>query len=416
MWPYLTVLTSLLLVVIHLIWRRRCRNLEERLRQASRRELALEERQQRGLAEVTTRQQAVFNSMVEGLMLLDHAGRIQLVNPALERWFNLTGDIRGQTVIEATRLLSLQDVVDRTRELGQVVNSEIDLPGGSPRVLAVNASALPDGREGSGGMILVFHDLTRLKQLENARKEFVANVSHELRTPLSMIKGYVETLLDGAKADPEVATRFLQTIRKHTDRLAFLIEDLLAISQLESGRTALNLHQFRLHSLVEEVFGDLRTRAMEKQISLENQVPDLLELRADPGRIQQVLFNLVDNAIKYGRYDGFVRIHAEPSAGGVIRISVQDNGAGVPPEARERVFERFYRADRARSREQGGTGLGLAIVKHIVQFHGGEVWIESQSGQGTTFFFTLPSPERETDVDADGGDADASASDGPATG
>lgn len=390
MWPALTLLALVLLIVVHFIWNRRHQHLQNSLRQARQRESQSEEEKKRLLAEASNRQRVVFNSMVEGLILLDHADRIQLVNPAFERLFQPSDNIQGRTVIEATRLLPLQEIVDRAREVGQVLNSEIELPGPTPRILSVNASTTSVEQDEPPGMILVFHDLTRLKQLESARKEFVANVSHELRTPLSMIKGYAETLLDGARDDPEVATRFLQTIGKHTDRLAFLIEDLLTISRLESGHIALNLGRFQLRPIVDNVFGDLRARAAEARIGLNNLLPHDLEAHADPDRIQQVLFNLVDNAIKYGRPNGFIRIAGRLTESGKIEVSVQDDGAGIPHEARERVFERFYRVDRARSREQGGTGLGLAIVKHIIQSHGGEVWLDSQIEQGTTVFFTLP--------------------------
>jgi two-component system phosphate regulon sensor histidine kinase PhoR len=244
-------------------------------------------------------------------------------------------------------------------------------------------------------MILVVHDLTRLKELESTRKEFVANVSHELRTPLSMIKGYVETLLDGAKDDPQIARRFLQTIRKHSDRLNYLIEDLLTISRLESGRTALNVERFALRGLVDEVCEDLEARAREKSMVLENEVADGVEARGDTERVQQVLFNLIDNAIKYGRPRGRVGIKAQHLGDqGTIEVAVTDDGPGIPAESLNRVFERFYRVDRGRSREQVGTGLGLAIVKHIVQSHGGEVRAESLVGEGATFRFTLPDSGR----------------------
>jgi two-component system phosphate regulon sensor histidine kinase PhoR len=214
-------------------------------------------------------------------------------------------------------------------------------------------------------------------------------VSHELRTPLSLIKGFVETLLEGAKNDPEKCTRFLQTIEKHTDRLTFLIEDLLAISRLESGQVVMNLHQVDLREQTQRVVDDLRARAAEKNVRLENGVPAGLTGRADADRLQQVLTNLVENAIKYGRANGRVTLGGRADDHRV-EMWVEDDGPGIPPEARERVFERFYRVDRARSRETGGTGLGLSIVKHIVQAHGGEVWLKSDIGSGTTFFFTLP--------------------------
>ena len=240
-------------------------------------------------------------------------------------------------------------------------------------------------------MILVFHDLTRLKQLENTRQEFVANVSHELRTPLSLIKGYVETLIDGAKNDPAVASRFLQTIAKHTDRLTYLIEDLLTISQLESGQVALNLHAVELRPLAGRVAEDLAARAAVRQITFANQVPAGLSARADADRVQQVLFNLVDKAIKYGAAGTVVTLGGGTAGDGQVALWVHNDGAGIPPAAQDRIFERFYRVDKARSREQGGTGLGLAIVKHIVQTHGGEVRVEGAPGQGATFRFTLPS-------------------------
>ncbi|HYG35124.1 MAG TPA: ATP-binding protein, partial [Clostridia bacterium] len=218
---------------------------------------------------------------------------------------------------------------------------------------------------------------------------FVANVSHELRTPLSLIKGYTETLIEGAKDQPEVAAKFLQTIDRNAERLKLLIEDLLTISELESGRVRLDLQPMALRPLVEKVLVDFKNKALAKEIKLVNQVPEL-SLRADSGRVEQVLCNLVDNAIKYGRKGGSVTICARPAGAGQIEVLVEDDGPGIPPESIERVFERFYRVDKARSREQGGTGLGLSIVKHIVQSHGGRVWAKSEPGRGASLFCTLP--------------------------
>src|SRR5207248_5509211 len=196
-----------------------------------------QEQQQHALARAQAQQLALFNSMVEGVLLLDGNERVQLVNQALEQLFGLNGDIRGRTMMEALRLHELQELASRVRAEGQVLGFELALPGLDNRCLQVNATALREQDGKPQGMILVFHDLTRLKQLENTRQEFVANVSHELRTPLSMIKGFVETLLEGARNDPDLAARFLRTIEKHANRLTFLIEDLLTISRLESGRT-----------------------------------------------------------------------------------------------------------------------------------------------------------------------------------
>jgi two-component system phosphate regulon sensor histidine kinase PhoR len=210
-----------------------------------------------------------------------------------------------------------------------------------------------------------------------------------LRTPLSLIKGYVETLLDGAKDNPEVSTKFLHTIERNADRLKLLIEDLLTISELESGRIELNLQPLAVQPLIQKVLQDLQTRAAGKQVTLTNEAADLC-VEGDTNRLEQVLGNLVDNAIKYGRAGGTVVVGSRPVADERIEISVRDDGPGIPPEAIERIFERFYRVDKARSREQGGTGLGLSIVKHIVQSHGGKVWAKSEPGHGATFFFTIP--------------------------
>jgi len=288
-------------------------------------------------------------------------------------------------------LPELANIFRRLPTEKRVQNHALELPGMEERWLQVNAAAVVDRTGSPAGAILVLHELTRIKQLENTRQEFVANVSHELRTPLSLIKGYVETLLDGAKDDPEKCLRFLQTIEKHTDRLTFLIEDLLTISRLESGGIVMNLHPVSLRSEAQHVLDDLQARAAEKMVRLENTIPDGLLAKADADRLEQVLYNLVENAINYGRPDGCVRVSARAlTAQPRVEVWVEDNGPGIPAEARDRVFERFYRVDRARARDSGGTGLGLSIVKHIVQAHGGEVWLKSEMGEGTTFFFTLP--------------------------
>jgi two-component system phosphate regulon sensor histidine kinase PhoR len=257
------------------------------------------------------------------------------------------------------------------------------------RWLEVNAAAVFDEQQQRQGTVVVFHDLTRLKKLERNREEFVANVSHELRTPLSLIKGYTETLLDGAKDNPEVSSKFLQTIDRNAERLKLLIEDLLTISELESGRIRLQLQPVALGPLIAKLCEDFKPRAASRQVSLVNQVPDLTA-RADSDRVQQVLSNLVDNAIKYGGSDGTVTLRGRTTEDGAIELCVADDGPGIPPDARERIFERFYRLDKARSREQGGTGLGLSIVKHIIQSHGGKVWVESELGKGSRFYFSLP--------------------------
>ena len=389
MWPFIAFVLLAALLLGHRQSRRRCADIEQELARTRRDYADLKDLHHQKMAHESAQLQALFNSMIEGVLLLDRDGRVRLANQALNHFFNLTNDIRGQTIMEALRLHELQDLANHTTTTGQVLDFELTLPGLDERCLQVNSSVFLDRDGKQQGMILVFHDLTRLKQLENTRKEFVANVSHELRTPLSLIKGFVETLMDGAKDDPAVATRFLQTIDKHADRLTYLIEDLLTISRLESGQITLNLQQVVLQPLTQRVVDDLQARAVEKSVTLENLVPGELAVRADADRLQQVIFNLVDNAIKYGKPSGRVVIEARSTGANIVEFSVMDDGPGIPAESIDRVFERFYRVDKARSRDQGGTGLGLSIVKHIVQGHGGEVWAKSEPGKGAAFFFTL---------------------------
>jgi len=391
-WPALTILIFALLVALfiaHLRLRKKLRHTEQ---DATDRIEDLRERHQDQALNIETRQETLFNSMIEGLLLLDAHGRIQLANRAFIQLFGVAADVRGKTILEVLRQHELAELVEKVASHKQVLGYELKLGGLSERWLQINAAAIFDGDGKNQGTIVVFHDLTRLKQLERTREEFVANVSHELRTPLSLIKGYVETLLDGAKDNPEVATKFLQTIQRNSERLQFLIEDLLTISELESGRLTMNLQSVRLRALVDRVLEDFKTQADAQRIELKNDMPDVAA-RADSERLQQVLGNLIGNAIKYGRADGHVGVSGHLADGDVIELCVRDDGPGIPPEALERVFERFYRVDKARSREQGGTGLGLSIVKHIVQSHGGKVWAKSELGKGAAFYFTLPAKQ-----------------------
>lgn len=389
MWPFLTILAVVAVVVVHSLWRQKFLRAQD----VARAEIdQLKGREEQQTIQVRTQQEALFDSMIEGLLLLDADGRIQLANRAFMDLFDVTADVRGKTVLEVLRLHELTGLLQRVAAEKQVLDHELKTGGLSERWLQINAAAISGSAEAGQGTILVFHDLTRLKQLERTREEFVANVSHELRTPLSLIKGYVETLLDGAKDNPEVATRFLQTIQRNAERLQFLIEDLLTISELESGRLKMNLQSVQLRPFVEKLLEDLRPQAKGRNVTLTNEVPDLTA-QADAERLQQVLANIVGNAIKYGRAEGQVAVSARNGDGDMIEVCVQDDGPGIPPEALERVFERFYRVDKARSREQGGTGLGLSIVKHIVQSHGGKVWARSELGNGAAFYFTLPTAE-----------------------
>ena len=386
MWFLWPIILLFALTGLHLWWRARFNS------QAERRVAEIEashRKQQQTSLDAKAQQQVLFNSMLEGLLLLDRSRKIYLVNRAFKNLFGLKMELRGKTIVEALRLHELDELLRRVEAEQQVLDYEIKLPDLNERWLQVNAAIITNAAGERDGTILVFRDLTRLKQLERTREEFVANVSHELRTPLSLIKGYVETLLDGARDNPEVAERFLKIIERNANRLDLLIQDLLTISALESEKIKLNLQPVKLRALAGKVLTDLHAKAENKNVELVNDMPELTA-NGDANRLDQVLANLVDNAIKYGRAQGSVCVGGKKLDDGALEIFVRDDGPGIPPEAIDRVFERFYRVDKARSRDQGGTGLGLSIVKHIVQAHGGEVRVESEPGKGATFFFTLP--------------------------
>ena len=333
---------------------------------------------------------ATLANMIEGVLVVDTTGHVRLANATVRRQFSLPESVIGKTVMEAFRSGPLQDLIAQALENDQVSARELSFYGEEERVFDVNGACLL-GHEGTRtGVVVVFHDITRIKQLENIRKEFVANVSHELRTPLSIIKGYVETLLDEQPPDALTSKQFLQTIEKHSLRLEALIEDLLSISELESQQARLDLKPMSLRATALAAAEELKKRAQEKSTSIAVEVPETLSaVRADSQRLHQVFFNLLDNAIKYTQAGGRVTVSAKEKDGD-IEVCVVDNGIGIAPEHLPRIFERFYRADKARSRELGGTGLGLSIVKHIVQAHGGRVWAESQLEKGSSFYFTIP--------------------------
>ena len=288
-WPILTVAALVALVAVHFRWRQKY----FLARESARVEMAaLNHEHQQTSAQIQTQQAALFDSMIEGLLLLDEHGKIRLANRAFAGLFGTTTDIRGKTVLEVLRQHELTELLARVAAEKQVDGYDLKLSGLNERWLQVNAAAIVGPGGDMQGTLLVFHDLTRLKQLERTREEFVANVSHELRTPLSLIRGYVETLLDGAKDNPEVATKFLETIHRNSGRLQFLIEDLLTISELESGRLKMNLQPVSLQPLVEKVLEDFKTQAAAKRVTLLNELPELTA-QADANRLHQLLGNLV---------------------------------------------------------------------------------------------------------------------------
>jgi len=356
------------------------------------------------------RLRAVIAGMVEGVLVIDPSGLVLLTNPRVEELLDLTAgeDYFGRPLEDVCRHPDLHELVRFVMGEGEWDRSlvqEVSIRGARHLTLQVTASPLGRDDGGPRAYVLVFHDITAVRQLERVRRDFVANVSHELRTPLAAIGGYTETLLSGALDDPPRARRFLEIIERHSNRLGRLVDDLLTLSDLELGRTELQRGPQDPTAVVDACFETLRAKAEAAGVTLENTVPEgTPPIDADADRLEQAMLNLVDNAIKYTPSGGHVRVAAAvlgaaevPRAvvvpAGVkrfVEIQVADTGVGVPAEDLSRLTERFYRVDKARSRELGGTGLGLAIVKHIVQAHGGWMSIESELHKGTTLRLFLP--------------------------
>jgi two-component system phosphate regulon sensor histidine kinase PhoR len=352
--------------------------------------------------------EAVLQSMAEGVIVIDPAGRVVLCNRAAQELFGIApgGDWQGKPIQAFSRhpLLHelLREVAGR-RPDDQPVTRELEIEGKTRRHLTASAMQVCEDGATASGYVLVCHDLTQLKRLESVRADFVANVSHELRTPLTAIKGYAETLLNGALTDPDTARRFLAIIDRHSERLSRLIEDLLTLSDLELGKAELRRDEVALAELVGEVFDVVKDKAERGGVTLVREFPaELPAVMGDGDRLHQVLINLTDNAVKYTPAGGTVTVAAKtghrpngmwPDAGRGeewLEVTVKDTGCGIPASEIPRLTQRFYRVDKARSRELGGTGLGLAIVKHIVQAHGGFLRIESQLNQGTAVRVFLP--------------------------
>ena len=331
----------------------------------------------------------ILDGMIEGVVALDDRGRVLLLNPAARAMFGVEDGGAGRSFLEVIRQKGLLDLVEEVRASGTPARHELELGPPVNRVVAARGAPLGLG-PASPGVLLVLHDVTELRRLERVRSEFVANVSHELRTPLTCIKGYLETLLDGALDDRAHARRFLEIAGTHAERLDRLIDDLLELSNIESGRVTLAPMRLELGDLVTGVAAMFERQMAQKNQGIERSVPPGLAVRADRDRLVQILVNLVDNAVKFTPEGGRIRVEAEAGTDGRVEVRVRDTGIGIPSTDLPRLTERFYRVDRTRSREIGGTGLGLAIVKHLVQAHGGELRIESELGHGTTVSFTVP--------------------------
>lgn len=338
---------------------------------------------------------SILFSMVEGVVATDSGGRISFMNPVAEELFNLEpGSALGKFPREVWREFELVELFHQVFVTGRPQSKELVLDPPLRKHLSLELVPIrPSEDEEAQGVLAMVRDITRLRHLENMRTEFVANVSHELRTPLTSIKGFIETLLDGGLENMEATKRFLTIIYQETDRLNRLINDLLDLSRLESGETELKRARIFLAPLVEEVRQTLQNRLTEKNLSFSVELGPTA-VWADEDRIREVLVNLLDNAVKYTPDGGSIKV-SEVDHGDMQEFIICDTGIGIPRESIPRLFERFYRVDKARSREMGGTGLGLSIVKHIIDRHEGKVWVQSEVGKGSCFHFTLPKFQQE---------------------
>jgi two-component system phosphate regulon sensor histidine kinase PhoR len=332
---------------------------------------------------------AVFESMVEALIITGPSGVIRDLNPAAGRIFSVSKEaVSGLTILEAFRNAELGRISSQAIHGKAPVSKEIEVVQPVKAVFNVSAAPILERGEVSGCLMLI-HDITELRRLERVRRDFVANVSHEIKTPLTAIRGYAETLLGGGLEDKENGPAFLRTIHDQAVRLDNLVNDLLSISYAESGRAKLEKTAVNMKELVTKTAEGLKTLLDKRKLEFENNLPAGLIVPADRDKLSQVLINLLDNAAKFNVEKGFIKTSSEELSGS-LKIIVEDSGCGIPAACLSRIFERFYRVDKARSRDLGGTGLGLSIVKHIVELHGGSVGVESIEGTGSKFWFTIP--------------------------
>jgi len=337
--------------------------------------------------------QTILGAMEDGLLVVDARSNVTLMNPTFQKLFELRDPAVGVPLVEAVRHATLDQLVAETLLTGEAMRSELSLADSrthSERHVEVSAVPITNADDEVTGTVVLFHDITELKQLDQIRRDFVANVSHELRTPLSILRGYIEVLFDEPQTSREELTRILSIMERHSKRLQRLVDDLLSLAQLESSHAELEISAVRMDELFNNLIGDWKEKLTGKNLKVIVDLPsEGSVLRADGTRLEEALHNLLDNAVKFSPGNGQIRLRGTRCGSNVV-LSVTDNGIGISKEHLPRIFERFYRADKARSRELGGTGLGLAIVKHIAQLHGGRVEAESELGRGTTIRIVLP--------------------------
>lgn len=364
------------------------RNIGLALETLSNRQRHIEE----GIREGELSVKAVFGAMLDGLVVVDERRRVRMMNREFKRAFGLEGAEPGAPLLEVIRHASIDRLVLEALREGKPQRESIQMSRGPSEGRELEVSAVPLG-ENAGeteGAVVLFHDVTQLRQMEELRRDFVANVSHELRTPLSIFRGYLETLLDDPHQPPGELLRILEVMERHSDRLHALVEDVLSLARLESPTAELDLSEINLAEFLPEILRDWEKRFEAKQIESHLDVPpDLPKLQADESRLQEIIYNLLDNAVKYSQPGSRIFLGAAVK-GDRMRISVSDEGTGIPENDLPYIFERFYRADKARNRQLGGTGLGLSIVKHIAHLHDGTAEAQSEPGKGTTISVLLP--------------------------
>jgi two-component system phosphate regulon sensor histidine kinase PhoR len=337
---------------------------------------------------------SILTSVAEGLVITNRNSEVLLLNDAARAQFGLG----ARPVIRLTDLSrdpQMHRALSKVLATGERVEARLEVRASAgaadKRILRMHAAPLRLDNGETNGVVSAFIDITKLERLEKVRQEFLSNVSHELRTPLAAITAYTETLIDGGLDDADNSLRFLNTIHRNAERMRALVNDVSELSAIESGAVSLSPERLPLRQFVQDVFAGLAPRAAQQGVRLDNQIADEFYVTADRRRLEQILVNLVDNAVKFNHPGGNVAVCAEIAEDGHHQlIRVRDTGSGIPAEHLPRVFERFYRVDRARSRDAGGTGLGLAIVKHLARAHGGEAYVSSEVGVGSEFSIKLP--------------------------
>ena len=336
--------------------------------------------------------ETVFSAMPDALAVIDERRDVRLTNRAFRRVFGLDDGTTNGTLLGLVHNASVDRLALEAIRRGEPQSESISLSRGGSEPREMEVSAVPFGGNAAAakGAVILFHDVSHFRKVEQMRRDFVANVSHELRTPLSILRGYIETLLDDPDQTPGELRRILEIMDRHSDRLHALVEDVLSLARLESPGMELHLGEIELPDLLHSIMRDWEKRFATKQLKSHLNFPaNLPHLQADETRLQELIYNLLDNAVKYSKPGGTVFLRAEP-ADDTVPISVRDEGIGISRDDLPRIFERFYRADKSRTSQQPGTGLGLSIVKHIAQLHGGTIEAESEIGKGTTISVVLP--------------------------